>query len=56
MHNWIEKMHPVRALLAITALAATIYMLIVGTPIPDAWWVIVTGLALFYVESAIAQG
>ncbi len=45
------KIHPIRAALAVIALAATIYMLIAGLAIPDAWWIIVTGLTLFYVES-----
>ena len=44
--------HPIRATLAISSLGATIYMLIQGIEIPDAYWVIVTGLALFYVEGA----
>jgi len=45
------KLHPIRASLALVSLAATIYMLIAGVPIPDAWWIIVTGLALYYVEA-----
>lgn len=51
MQNWIDKIHPIRAILALTSLGATIYMLIESIAIPDAWWIIVTGLALFYVES-----
>ena len=50
--EWLDKIHPVRAALALTSLGATIYMLNVGIVIPDAWWIIVTGLALFYVEAA----
>lgn len=46
-----DKIHPIRATLAIVSVFATIYMVIFGTAIPDAWWVIVTGLALFYVET-----
>jgi len=42
--------HPIRATLAIGSLALTGYMMIVGIAIPDAWWVIATGLCLFYVE------
>ena len=45
------KVHPVRAALALISLAATIYMLVAGLVIPDAWWIIVTGLALFYIEA-----
>ena len=52
MKSWIDRMHPVRAALALLSLAATIYMLMAGITIPDAWWIIVTGLALFYVEAA----
>ena len=51
MQTWIDKVHPIRALLAITALAATVYMLVAGIVPPDAWWVITTGLCLYYVES-----
>ncbi len=51
MNSWLEKIHPIRALLAIAAVGATIYMVIAGTVIPDAWWIIVTALALFYVET-----
>ena len=51
MKEWLSKTHPVRALLALSSLAATIYMLVAAVAIPDAWWVIVTGLALFHVES-----
>ena len=47
----MKDIHPIRACLAIGAVGATIYMVIAGMAIPDAWWVIVTGLALFYVES-----
>lgn len=53
MYNWsawIDKVHPIRALLALTSLAATVYMIIAGLAVPDAWWVIVTGLCLYYVE------
>ncbi len=45
------KVHPIRAALAVISLLATIYMLVFGVAIPDAWWIIVTGLALFYVEA-----
>jgi len=51
MQNWIDKIHPVRAALAVISLLSTIYMLIAGLQIPDAWWIIVTALALFYVEA-----
>lgn len=44
------NIHPIRATLAVVSLLATIVFLWVGADIPDAWWVIVTGLALFYVE------
>ncbi len=49
--EWIEKVHPIRALLALSSLGATIYMLIYSIAIPEAWWIIVTGLCLFYVEA-----
>ena len=48
-------LHPIRATLAIGSLAATVYMMVTGIPIADAWWVIVTGLALFYVEGEIRK-
>ena len=51
MQNWLEKIHPVRAILAISSLGATVYMLVTGLIIPDAWWIIVTALCLFYVEA-----
>ena len=51
----MNKIHPIRASLAISSLGATIAMLFLGTPIPDAWWIIVTALALFYVESIAKQ-
>ena len=51
MQNWSDKIHPIRATLALVSLGATIYMLIASIAIPDAWWIIVTALALFYVES-----
>ncbi len=44
------KLHPIRASLAVLSLLATIYFIVVGIEIMDAWWVIVTGLALFYVS------
>ena len=50
-NEWLEKVHPVRAILALASLALTGYMLIVGIVIPDAWWIIVTALCLFYVEA-----
>ena len=51
MQNWIEKIHPIRAVLALGSLALTGYMLITGIVISDAWWIIVTALCLFYVEA-----
>ena len=48
---WIDKVHPIRAILALSSLAATVYFLVVGVVIPDAWWIIVTALCLFYVEA-----
>lgn len=44
------KIHAIRASLAVISLLATIYMLTFGVPVPDAWWIIVTGLCLYYVE------
>lgn len=45
------KLNPVRASLAIGSVGATIYMIVVGISVPEAWWIIVTGLAMFYVDS-----
>lgn len=50
-----SKIHPVRATLALASLGVTAYLIISGIAVPDAWWVIVTGLALFYVESQLRQ-
>jgi len=49
--EWLDKVHPVRAILALGSLGVTAYMLINGLAIPEAWWIIVTGLCLFYVEA-----
>lgn len=49
--KWMDRTHPVRALLALSALGATIYMLVSGIVMPDGWWIIVTALCLFYVEA-----
>lgn len=43
----------IRATLAIGSLAATVYFIVAGIDIMDAWWVIVTGLSLFYVEGQV---
>lgn len=43
--------HPIRAALAVAAWGATIYMLVVGIPPPDAWWAIVSGVSVFYFTS-----
>lgn len=51
MKNWLDKTHPVRALLALGSLGLTGYMLVEGIAIPEAWWVIVTGLCLYYIET-----
>ena len=51
MQSWIDKVHPVRAVLAVISLLATVFMLCKGMTIPEAWWVIVTGLVLFYAEA-----
>ncbi len=51
MNSWLEKIHPIRAILALASVGATIYFVLIGTMVPDAWWIIVTALALFYVES-----
>lgn len=48
--EWSEKVHPVRALLALGSLAITAYMMLTRIPIPGEWWIIVTGLCLYYVE------
>jgi len=47
--------HPIRASLAIGSLAATVYFIVVDISIPDAWWVIVTGLALWYVSDDMVK-
>lgn len=51
MQNWIEKIHPVRAALALIAIIATIELMVRGILIPDGWWIIVTALALVYAEA-----
>lgn len=42
------KIHPIRATLAIGSWGLTGYMLITGIVIPEAWWVIVTAVSVFY--------
>lgn len=49
--KWVEKTHPVRAILALGSLGLTGYMMVNDIPISDAWWIIVTALCLFYVEA-----
>lgn len=43
-----NKIHPIRAALALVAWGATVYFLLVGIDIPDAWWAIVGGISVFY--------
>lgn len=47
------EVHPVRAILAVGAVGITAFMMITGIAVPDAWWVIVTGLALWYVGAEV---
>jgi len=42
------KIHPIRATLAISGWLATIYFLMAGLNPPDAWWIIVTAVSVFY--------
>ena len=48
--EWSEKVHPVRAILALSSLGVTAYMVVTQIPVPEPWWIIVTGLCLYYVE------
>ena len=53
MYNWgawIDKVHPVRALLSLISLGITAYMVVNEIAVPEGWWIIVTGLCLYYVE------
>ena len=45
------KIHPIRASLAVGGWGATIYFLIAGIVIPDAWWAIVATITTFYFTS-----
>ncbi len=42
------NIHPIRASLAVGAWGATIYFLIVGVSVPDAWWAVVAMISTFY--------
>lgn len=50
-NEWLDKVHPVRAILALSSLALTGWMLARGMPVPGEWWIIVTGLCLYYAET-----
>lgn len=50
-NQWLDRIHPVRAILALSSLTFTGWMLANGMIVPDAWWIIVTALCLFYVET-----
>ncbi len=50
-----NQVNPIRATLAIGSIGVTAYMMIVGLAVPDAWWVIVTGLALWYVGAEVKK-
>ena len=43
--------HPVRAGIAIAVVAATIYFMIVGVAVVDAWWAILGSVVAFYFVS-----
>lgn len=49
----IKDIHPIRATLAIGSIGVTAFMMITGIAVPDAWWVIVTGLSLWYVGTEV---
>ena len=45
------QIHPIRATLAVAVIAATIYMLVVGINIQEAWWVALGAVITFYFTS-----
>ena len=49
--NW-EKVHPIRASLAISGWLATIAFLLLGIEIPEAWWALVSAISVFYFATA----
>jgi len=43
-----NKIHPVRATLAVTGWLATIFFLWIGVELPEAWWALVSAISVFY--------
>ena len=43
-----DKIHPVRAGLAVATIGGTLYMLIAGMVVPDPWWVLLGSVATYY--------
>lgn len=50
------NIHPVRAALALIAWIPTVYCVVMGIDIPDAWWAIVGGVSVFYFTTTSDQG
>lgn len=47
-----EKVHPVRAALAVVTMVATVAMLFLAVEIPDAWWAIVGAVGMHYFDGS----